>query len=260
MGFQTLSSSNAGFNGNNNIALGYQTAFSTTSGNANISLGIYSLYANQTGSNNIALGSAGLYNLLSGNNNIGIGLNLGTNIINGSNNIFIGANSGNDITDDVSDTVCIGSTGTINTYLYGTVIFNQNLPQQYVNSTVKYVPNGTYASCINLPAGDLNYLTLTNGIIYEWNPIIGGNTLTIPDPSVSLVGFQINFLSQTDSDYILTTESGLSFGFSDDTGAFSATFTKHHALRMGFVCMPHYDSATTIDYYYWGLVLNYLFV
>jgi len=60
--------------GNNNVGVGHQSLYNSTTGNYNVSVGSYSLYSNTTGYNNTATGAYALYNNTSGSSNVASGL------------------------------------------------------------------------------------------------------------------------------------------------------------------------------------------
>lgn len=111
IGIQSLKS----VSGNNNVAIGNYTLWSTTSGNNNVSLGtgagrqITTGYHNigigscsigtyppnnVVGSYNIGIGTFSLYNLSGGTRNIAVGTSAGCGIINGCSNIIFGNETG----------------------------------------------------------------------------------------------------------------------------------------------------------------------
>jgi len=126
--------------GNYNTAIG-KSALSTAIGLAgqgqalnNTALGFAAASNLTTGNDNIAIGYASANVLDSGNGNIMIGSLTGDQVYTGSNNIYIGKNtpvSGDDWTNEIviganalsygSNTVSIGNSFTVNTYLNGGV-------------------------------------------------------------------------------------------------------------------------------------------
>ena len=112
LGFQTfgagnLSDAGGGENGLRNVAIGWQSMYSTTTGYRNTAVGWQALFDNTTGYENTAIGRGALNNNITGNqntaigksalfyttgsNNIALGYNAGTNLTTGSNNILIGS-------------------------------------------------------------------------------------------------------------------------------------------------------------------------
>jgi hypothetical protein len=88
IGYQALYSTTS----SNNVGIGYQALYNNTSGVQNTAIGYQSLDTSSTTSNNTALG----YNTLAattGGENTAIGTNAGSNLTTGSNNITIGSNA-----------------------------------------------------------------------------------------------------------------------------------------------------------------------
>lgn len=158
VGYEALRGSNTAANntGVSNTALGYQSLFSITSGNYNVGLGDTTLYSNNTGSHNLAMGhssmllntsgqqntaigSASLYANSDGYNNIAIGFDAAhyqadgtTPLTSAGSSIYIGHsvrgynNSdintiviGNSAVGNGSNTVTIGNSSILRTYLRG---------------------------------------------------------------------------------------------------------------------------------------------
>jgi len=76
--------------GSGNIAIGHRSLGSNTSGNRNTAVG-YGTLVKVNGNDNIALGYQTPRSLISGNSNIFIGNENGLNLTNGSQNVFIGS-------------------------------------------------------------------------------------------------------------------------------------------------------------------------
>jgi hypothetical protein len=80
--------------GNNNIALGWCTLYSSGGGVNNIAVGQQSNWLNTTGSSNISLGFFSLSNNTTGCDNIAFGLSTLGNVTTGCNNLAFGRMSG----------------------------------------------------------------------------------------------------------------------------------------------------------------------
>ncbi len=91
IGLQSLFSTTTA---NEIIAIGYQALYNGTSGDRNIAIGERAMYnGNPSGSNNVALGAVALFNLSSGSSNIGIGVGAAGSLTSGSSNIAVGPNA-----------------------------------------------------------------------------------------------------------------------------------------------------------------------
>jgi trimeric autotransporter adhesin len=91
VGFQSLFSTTTG---DLSIAIGYQALYNGTSGDRNIAIGERAMYnGNPSGANNVALGAVALANLTSGSSNIGIGISAAPSLTTGSSNIAVGASA-----------------------------------------------------------------------------------------------------------------------------------------------------------------------
>lgn len=75
--------------GRDNMAIGYQSLFLNTTGVQNVAIGFVALQANVGGSSNIAIGYHALLNNVSGNSNLAFGVQAGEGTT-GSNNVQIG--------------------------------------------------------------------------------------------------------------------------------------------------------------------------
>ena len=150
-------------NNNTNTLIGVNNAIGITTGTDNTGLGLSALAGLIGGSSNTAIGSSTLAGLIGGNSNTAIGRYAGSNIANGSNNVFIGSTSGTYIADGITplnscansilignntmtmansqtnqiiigfgtigngnNTTTIGSSLTLNTRLYGSLLIGTN--------------------------------------------------------------------------------------------------------------------------------------
>jgi hypothetical protein len=82
-----------GVGGTNNVGVGFQALYSTTSGFDNFGMGNYALYYNTSGAYNTAIGTSALLNLNNGSHNVAIGRLSGQNVT-GSENTMIGMFTG----------------------------------------------------------------------------------------------------------------------------------------------------------------------
>lgn len=93
IGYGALKGAVAGFTGDNNIGIGYQTGDALTSGTQNILIGYQAGYASDDSTGNVSIGySAGLNS--SGNYNISIGYSSGYSLAAANNNVLIGFEAG----------------------------------------------------------------------------------------------------------------------------------------------------------------------
>ena len=152
--------------GNSNTANGSASLLSNTSGLRNTSVGYMSLYYNTTGSDNIALGNnaGSRIGSLNGNSNPNVSIYIGTETKaltnNGQNEIVIGYNA----TGNGSNTVTIGSSSILRTYLRG---LNLAAGTATAGTAPLKLTSGTAlttteAGAIEFHGGHL-YFTATNG-------------------------------------------------------------------------------------------------
>jgi hypothetical protein len=104
--------------GSTNTAMGYKSAYSTTTGIDNLSSGAYALYANTTGNYNVAEGDEALLHNNEGAGNTAIGRNALYANTTGSNNIALGEAAGYALTTgnaniDIANQGVEGESGTI---------------------------------------------------------------------------------------------------------------------------------------------------
>ena len=109
--------------GISNTAIGYQSLFFNTTGNNNVASGYRSLRSNTSASSNVAIGYEALIDTTTGANNVFVGAESGPLNINQSNQIVIGYQA----TGNGSNTVTIGDTNIVATFLRGTLNL-ANLP------------------------------------------------------------------------------------------------------------------------------------
>lgn len=128
--------------GTQNNAIGYEAIFGCTTGSSNTGIGHTVMYFTTTGSRNTAIGNSALNHASLGNDNVAIGNDAGSNTGNGNSNsspiqsIYIGSvvksiNGTGGQTNEIvigynavgngSNTVTLGNTSIVNTYLQGTV-------------------------------------------------------------------------------------------------------------------------------------------
>jgi len=89
LGFQALASST-----NDNLAIGYQAAFTNTTGSSNTAVGHYRpLYLNTTGTNNTAIGRESLYSNTTASNNTAVGYRASYSNTTGALNVAFGTES-----------------------------------------------------------------------------------------------------------------------------------------------------------------------
>jgi len=183
---------------NANTSVGFQSGYGTTTGGANTFLGWNSGYKNNTGSMNTYCGYGSGQNINSGNNNTSIGHECAKYIADGvtafsssSNSIYIGKGvkaSANDVTNEIvigqgsigkgSNTVVIGNTNTIATYLKG-ILTKESFETAPASLTapgtigqIRITSNGTFYICtgVNLwvrhsPATDAT--TIEKGLVKQ---------------------------------------------------------------------------------------------
>lgn len=94
-----------------NIAIGRNALTKNTTAFTNIAIGDGTLRQTTTGYSNVAVGNNALFTNLTGIQNTALGVNAGSHVI-GSNNIIIGINAGNDptLTGNTNDSIFIGNT------------------------------------------------------------------------------------------------------------------------------------------------------
>src|SRR3989339_532852 len=152
VGNNALDSATTGFG---NVAIGMDALQATLNGSSNVAIGLGALYVN-TANSNVGVGSTALYYNTTGGNNVALGYQAGRYIADGSGenqlsstSVYIGANTRSSISgaynENVfgygaigmgSDSVVLGNTSILQTYLRGNIF----------NSSTLYVGGGTGAS------------------------------------------------------------------------------------------------------------------
>jgi trimeric autotransporter adhesin len=98
-----------------NVAVGDSalTAFNGTAATdgANTALGSIALVALTSGQENVAVGRRALQFLTGGSNNVGVGWRVGDGVTTGDGNTFLGSQAGANEGPDVSNVVCLGTSG-----------------------------------------------------------------------------------------------------------------------------------------------------
>ena len=152
-GYQALFYNSAGIA---NSASGYLALFDNTTGVGNTASGYQSLYTNTVGSFNTAEGIFSLYQCKSGTNNIAIGYNAAYNYTGSeSGNINIGSYG----VQGENNTIRIGNSSHINTYIAGTVYANvqSSSDRNIKENFIPLDPQTVLAKVAALPLSEWNY-------------------------------------------------------------------------------------------------------
>ena len=201
--FSTPNVYNSLTTGEYNVALGALALSSVTSGSGNLGIGSGALFSNTVGFANIAIGAGAMYStnnvsneniaigqgaleLINGNSNIGIGSLSLHGIIDGSNNIAIGNYAGFDSSNNLINTIHIGSQTKLMNNNSGILKFTDNPHFTYPDTNTFWFGDETN-DFINvwmkdLSANDItsNNLIVNNDISSNYVFISGSKSTTIP--------------------------------------------------------------------------------
>ena len=216
-----------------NVGIGSSSLINNTTGNYNIGLGRQSLQANTSGSNNIGIGYNSFHTNTTGTLNIGIGYRAGSYITDGSTSndastysVFLGVDSmanstgetnqiviGYQTTGNGSNTVTLGNTDIVNTYLNGAVTSSGSIT---ANGTLLTGAPDLTSYLLNTTDTFTGDLTLTGKLVLGDaldNNFIGegsGRVNTTGDKNVAL-GYQSLYYSTTGANNVASGYQSLHF-------------------------------------------------
>ncbi len=190
---------NDDYDNNDNVFIGYQSGYSSTSGYENIFTGHQSGYSNTSGRQNTFIGDGAGYNNTTGSYNVFSGKHAGYSNTTGSNNIFLGYQAG--INETGSNKLYIDGLGVTSPLIYGE--FDNSFLQ--INGTLSI--QGNY----NFPTTDGasgEAITTDGSGNLTWSSTIVGTTTSVADADSDT---KIQVEESSDEDIIRFDLGGMEF-------------------------------------------------